>query len=113
MQQNPVGSFSRLSVWILSLALGIAAPLIAQNLSGVISGTVTDSSQAVIPNATVTIVNADTKVTAWHGVTNESGLYRAPDLPVGRYNLTVELQGFQRQTINGINLAVDQRAGIN
>src|SRR5262249_56183929 len=61
----------------------------------------------------VTIVNADTGVTAFHGATNESGLYRAPSLPVGRYDVIVELPGFKRAQISGINLTVDQRAAIN
>src|SRR4051812_17617326 len=83
--------------------------LLAQN-SGVISGTVTDSTQAVIPNAQVTIVNADTGVTVWRGVTNESGVYRAPQLRAGRYNVAVEMPSFKRADVNGVNLAVDQRA---
>jgi Carboxypeptidase regulatory-like domain/TonB-dependent Receptor Plug Domain len=86
--------------------------LLAQN-SGVISGTVTDPTQAVIPNAQVVIVNAETSVTVWRGVTNESGVYRAPQLHAGRYNVTVEMQGFKRADLNGVNLALDQRASIN
>ena len=84
-----------------------------QVLTGTISGVVTDSTEAVVPNAAVTIINADTRVTAWHGMTNESGVYRAPSLPAGRYDVTVELQGFKRAEVAGINLTVDQRAAIN
>src|SRR5215831_1269761 len=96
----------------LSVLLFAALPLVAQN-SGVISGTVTDSTQAVIPNAQVTIVNADTGVIVWRGTTNESGVYRAPQLHAAQYNLAVERQGFKHADVNGINLAVDQRAGVN
>src|ERR1051326_2223044 len=84
-----------------------------QVLTGTISGVVTDSTEAVVPNAAVTIINADTRVTAWHGMTNESGVYRAPSLPVGRYDVSVEMQGFKRAEVSGINLTVDQRAAIN
>src|SRR5579859_7137273 len=84
-----------------------------QVLTGTISGVVTDSTEAVVPNAAVTINNADTRVTVWRGMTNESGLYRAPALPVGRYDVIVELQGFKRADVAGINLTVDQRATIN
>jgi len=87
--------------------------LLSQVLTGTISGTVTDATQAVVPNAAVTIVNADTDVTVWRGATNESSVYRAPGLPVGRYTVTVQLQGFKRADVSGINLATDQRAGIN
>src|SRR5258708_5014940 len=91
----------------------LAGILVGQVLTGRISGTVTDSSEAIVPNAAVSIVNADTGVTVWHGVTNESGLYLAPSLPVGRYNVIVALQGFKRVEVSGINLTVDQSAAIN
>jgi len=108
------------SKWIVcgaffsAIAIDLFAPaaLVAQN-NGVISGTVTDPTQAVIPGAIITIVNADTAVVVWHGATNGSGVYRAPELPVGRYNISVEAQGFKRDTVNGVNLAVDQKASIN
>ena len=103
MRVNRVVFCSLLSVCIL----------LSQVLTGTISGTVSDSSQAVVPNAAVTIVNADTGFTAWHGVTNGSGLYRAPELPVGRYNVSVVAPGFKRQDVAGVNLATDQRASIN
>ena len=61
----------------------------------------------------MTILNADTGVTVWRGTTNESGVYRAPGLPVGRYTVSVEAPGFKRAEVSGINLATDQRAGIN
>ena len=96
----------------VSALLCASASLVAQN-SAVISGTVTDSTRAVIPNTPVTIVNADTGTTVWRGTTNESGVYRAPELRAGRYNMAVEGQGFKRAEVNGINLAVDQRASVN
>lgn len=96
--------------WALLLLTGMA---VGQVLTGTISGIVTDASDAIVPAAAVAIVNADTGVTVWHGATNESGLYRAPSLPVGRYNVIIELQGFKRAEVSGINLTVDQRAAIN
>src|SRR5581483_909377 len=88
---------------------GLSCVLFAQ-AAGVISGTVSDTSQAVVPNAAVKVTNADTGVVAWHGVTNDSGVYRAPELPAGRYNISVEMPGFKAASVNGVNLAVDQRA---
>jgi hypothetical protein len=98
---------------ILAVACLLLATAYGQVLTGTISGVVTDSTEAVVPNAAVTINNADTRVTVWRGMTSESGMYRAPSLPVGRYDVIVELQGFKRAEVSGINLTVDQRAAIN
>jgi outer membrane receptor protein involved in Fe transport len=99
-------------VFLVAAMLCCATALFAQN-TGVISGIVTDTSHASVPNANVTIVNADTGVTVWRGQTNESGVYRAPELSVGRYNVKVEFTGFEVASVNGVNLAMDQRASIN
>src|SRR5271168_784179 len=80
-----------------------------QGVTGVLSGTTTDR-KAAISGATVTITNADTDVVAWTGKTNAAGLYRAPDLPAGRYNIAVTAAGFKHQQVSGIELPVDQRA---
>jgi hypothetical protein len=85
----------------------------AQSLTGIISGTVTDPTKAPVAAATLTITNADTGVKAWTGKTNESGVYRAPDLPVGRYNLAVEAAGFKHVQVSNFTLSVDQRADID
>src|SRR5712691_7451691 len=95
-----------------ALALGLNV-VSGQNSSGVISGVVSDTTKAVVPNATVTIVNTDTRVTAWRGLTNESGVYRGPSLSPGLYSVAVELAGFKRAQVEGIPLAVDQRAAVN
>ena len=58
--------------WVLAILLFIPA-MFAQN-AGVISGIVTDASQAVVPNANVAVANADTGVTMWRGTTNGSGV---------------------------------------
>ncbi len=82
----------------------------SQGVTGVISGIITPPKAA--NGASVTIMNADTGVIAWTGKTNFDGLYRAPDLPAGRYNIDVTAAGFKRQRVSGIELAADQRADI-
>ena len=104
MQQSHAACRSTLSICLLAvIAIALPRAVFSQVLTGVISGTVTDATQAVVPNAAVTIVNADTGVVAWHGDTNESGLYRAPSLPAGRYNVSVQLQP---ELIGGIRVVV-------
>lgn len=96
-----------------SFAIAFGSFAWAQSLTGIISGTVTDPTKAPVAAAALTITNADTGVKAWTGKTNESGVYRAPDLPVGRYNLVVEAAGFKHVQISNFTLSVDQRADID
>ena len=100
-------------VTALLLAGLICVPLAAQELTGTISGTVTDSSGAVIPEASVTVINAATSVVAYRGKTNESGNYAAPALPAGTYRVVVEKSGFKKSEVQSITLQVDQRARVN
>src|SRR5262249_32292069 len=83
------------------LFLVMWVPAHAQSDRGVLTGTVTDNSGAVIPGATVTATNAATNVTA-STVTTEGGLYAIPALPPGTYKLRVELTGFKAYEQSGI-----------
>lgn len=71
-----------------------ALTVLAQAPTGIISGTITDRSGAVIPNATVTITNQATGAQR-AATANANGLYSAPALLPGEYELRVELQGFR------------------
>jgi hypothetical protein len=92
------------------ILLTIALPASAQRTTASVLGTVTDPTHAVVPGATVTVTNQDTGLTR-STVTNGQGLYSVSDLPVGRYNLTVELQGFKTASRTDIvlNVAEDRK----
>src|SRR5271167_4947854 len=77
---------------VFALVLGFVA--YAQAPTGTILGTVKDESGAVIPNATITITNKATNV-ARTLATNTEGLYSAPALPPGDYEVRAELTGFR------------------
>ncbi|GAC1434947.1 MAG: hypothetical protein NVSMB58_22200 [Terriglobales bacterium] len=77
----------------------------AQVAGGSISGTVTDSSGRVIPNAEITITNVDTGVTR-SATTNEVGLYTTPNLLPGNYEVKFLAQGFKTEVKKGISLTV-------
>jgi hypothetical protein len=94
---------------VCGLALAAATPCFGQDLNGSISGTVTDSSGAVIPGASVTILNPATNSVAYRGKTNESGVFLAPVLPVAQYDITIAAAGFKTQKLAGITLQVNQR----
>ena len=85
-------------------------PAFAQNAQ--ITGSVKDSSGAIIPGATVTARNVDTGLTRT-AVTEGSGEYRLPSLPPGRYAVAVELSGFSTETRPDIVLIIDQTANLN
>ncbi|MBL8228276.1 MAG: carboxypeptidase regulatory-like domain-containing protein [Bryobacterales bacterium] len=95
----------------LALSL-LSATLFGQAGTGDINGTVTDASGALVSGATVTIANP---ATGFSRVlkTNEQGLYSAPALIPGAYNVKVEMQGFQAQTRSNVILQVGQVSAID
>jgi len=96
-----------LAVAISAISAGVALAQTAQ-----ISGTVHDSSLAVVPGATITITNVATN-DARVAVSNASGQYNVPFLPSGRYSLRCELSGFQTILREGIVLETDQEVRVD
>jgi len=88
------------------VALALCAPAgRAQTFRGTILGTVTDSSGAAIVNAKVTIRNVDTGVERSTETTADGG-YIVPELPVGTYDITAEMAGFQKTKVTGVTVVV-------
>ncbi len=90
---------------ILALFTGIMNPirLFAQSDLSAVSGTVTDPSGAVVPNAAVTLTSESTG-TLHKTFTNISGFYTIPGLAPGKYTITIEAKGFQRLASTNNNL---------
>lgn len=84
----------------------------AQRTTGDIRGVVTDASGAVLPGVTVTL-RGRAVPGAPTTVTNETGVYRFPNLPPGSYDLTVELAGFTTSTQTGIQVSLGGSAEID
>jgi hypothetical protein len=82
------------SVPVLLVLFLFATGLAWASISGSISGIVTDSSGALVPNATVTAINIDTGVQSIIK-TDGKGFYNFPDLPVGNYEVEVTQPGFK------------------
>jgi len=87
--------------FILVCALNLGA----QQFYGTITGTVTDPSGAVVPNATVKVTNVDTNVTSTLK-TNRAGVYVASSLIVGTYRVEAEAAGFKKAVADRITLEV-------
>ena len=99
---------SRIFVRALCLfaMLGLAAPVAGQSTQAAIMGGVTDTSGAILPGVTVTARGPALQVPQVDTVTNERGEYRLSPLPIGTYNLTYELPGFQTVRREGVRLSV-------
>lgn len=89
----------------LIVSLLVPAALHAQVAGGVISGIVMDSSGAVLPKARVVIRNVGTGIVT-EVLANDSGLYRAPNLLPGPYEVTASMTGFVSAGKKGLTLTV-------
>jgi hypothetical protein len=102
-----IGGIVRTLVWC-ALAIVLAAPSAAQTVTGEIRGTVRDSSGGVLPGATVTAIGVETGLKRTE-VTGSTGTYVFPNLPIGKYTVTAELEGFSRAEKTGFDLVADGR----
>jgi hypothetical protein len=84
----------------------------AQSVTAQVSGQITDSSGAVVPQASITITNVDTGLTR-KAATSGAGYYLIPLLPPGRYKLTVEKPGFQLAERPDLVLQVNQTLALD
>jgi len=93
------------------LLLGVQGKLYAQ-ASTAITGTITDASGAVVPNAKVTVTNTATQVVN-RTESNSAGTYVMPDLLPGTYTVQVEAPGFQISIHNGVLLEVGRNSTVD
>src|SRR5215472_2955609 len=95
------------------LLFGLAGILAAQDISGTIDGTILDPTGAPVPNAKVTVTNTDRNQHVRTITTDATGTYSAPFIPVGRYNIKVEANGFRTANRSDIVLNVRDDLKIN
>jgi outer membrane receptor protein involved in Fe transport len=108
--QLPGTRVSRVPLWFLALSLLTtlcAAPAAAQSVTGSIEGIVVDQSGAVLPGVAVTVTQPATGLTRTV-TSDDQGLFRAPVLPVGLYDINAELQGFTPRKQEGVRLTIGQ-----
>jgi hypothetical protein len=105
--------FARIRVaWIAAAGLCLILAGAASAQQAELTGRVTDSSGAVVPDVKITVTNTGTGV-ARETNTNGLGYYTVPLLQPGDYKISAEKQGFQTREQTGIALEVDQQATIN
>lgn len=97
---------------VFSFLFAMSTRLNAQASAGSISGVVSDSSGASIPQAEVKITNQGTSV-SYVETTDKSGFYSAEGLTVGVYSIAITKAGFKESITNGIQIDPGQRRADN
>src|SRR5262245_13157372 len=101
-----------LGLAIVLLIASASSASFAQVATARIVGVVHDTTGALIPGASISfkhLASGYTRTT----VSNETGSYTVPLLPVGPYEITTEMPGFKQGVRKGINLVVGQEAVID
>ena len=101
-----------MGVLTVLLSLVVAPGGVWAQSTAQISGSVTDQSGAVLPGVDVTVTQIDTGLTRG-AVSNETGSFILPSLPVGPYRLEAALPGFRTYAQTGITLQVGSNPVIN
>lgn len=97
---------------LLVVLAAASDPLAAQTIRGALTGTVSDSSGAVVPGVTITITNNATGISDT-AVSNAQGSYTFPLVAPGTYAVAAELQGFKRYVREGIVVEVAQTTRLD
>jgi hypothetical protein len=96
---------------VLAFFMTASGRVYGQAISGNLVGTVTDSSSAVVPNATVEATKIDTGAVST-SVTGSTGAYRFENLPVGTYRIVVKNGGF-KTAVQQVDIVLNQTGTLN
>ena len=95
------------AILLVAISVGLSGILCAQQTLGGITGTVTDPQGSAIPGALVTAVSDDTHLSRT-ATSNAQGSYQLNDLPIGKYTVTVTMQGFSATRFPAIEVQADR-----
>ena len=101
-----------ISLMLFLVSLAAIVPVTAQQTTGTLLGTITDSTGATIAGVTIRVTNLATS-TQREMLTDATGNYRIPSLPAGNYRLRVSKDGFQLQQVESAALQVEQAARLD
>ncbi|MBI3682113.1 MAG: TonB-dependent receptor [Acidobacteria bacterium] len=103
-----ISSYAALAVLLVCLASVVSA----QIGTSTITGRVTDSTGAVVPNVQVTIVQTGTNFTST-AVTNSEGIYRVPSLQPGEFRVSFEAAGFKKAVREDVELRTGDTLAVD
>jgi hypothetical protein len=118
MRQAALGTRLRMGRLTHTLSFALVLVLLAvvqaagQATTGTLRGQVRDQTGSIAPGAIVTVRNVDTNAVRTT-TADGNGQYLVTNLPVGNYELTVELSGFTKYVRSGVTLAVNQDAVVD
>jgi hypothetical protein len=99
-------------VILVSMLLFFPVSLNAQEARGKITGTVVDTNKASVPGASISILDA-ARGTALTLTTNDEGLFQAPYLLPGIYQVLVEVSGFKKSIQDGVQVRINETTDLN
>ena len=91
---------------VVFAAVFLLATMANAQFNASLSGTVQDTTQAVIPGATVTLTNTATQATQT-ATSSSGGAYQFNELPPGSYTLAVTAKGFQQNSISNVAVVAE------
>ena len=111
---EPVSRFSPVAVLVALVLCCISAARLPAQLStrATITGTVSDTTGAALPGATVTFIDEATKVSIGTE-SNKDGSYVSPGLTVSTYSVSISKAGFKKYTVTGIELHPTETVQVN
>src|SRR5216684_5548399 len=113
LEMKPMRKASWSAFFVLSLALCLVIPLMAQNDRASITGRVTDPSGANVVGAAVKVTNVNTGAT-FDATTNDDGRFVVPSiLQVGIYRVEATKSGFKKEVSDNIELRIGDVREVN
>lgn len=94
------------------IAVLSAFPLLGQGDRGQITGSVRDASGAVVPDASITVVQQETN-TSYKTRSTSAGVFAFPTLPIGQYRVSVDKQGFKQSVSNNVSVTPNGSATLD
>src|SRR5271169_2200763 len=114
--ENLGGAVRTVSSFCLALSLvvlSLSAAGFAQQLTATLTGTVTDTSGAVVPNATIVVHSEETGADISIVTTSSTGDFNITHIPAGRYTVTVKSEGFQTFVASSVVLNVAEKHSLD
>jgi hypothetical protein len=102
----------RTAFCVAALSALLASSAVAQTVYGSITGTVSDPTGAVVPNAKV-VLNGEQTGTIFNGVSTGAGVFNFPQVPIGAYDINVTAQGFKATQITGVKVNLQTTTPVN